>query len=197
MTLETVMQPLPRQPLPDQGHSSAHGVALMGATNPGLYTPVGCVRPRLWLLAWHRSLPRRAAPRWRPLYRPLLRRPSRARRWRRRRQGMQLYRASDYWWSSTSPSAITKPPWSTYNFICNLDPPQAKPDPDTLRAIAFSHAQKLPLQQGRRPRRRERVRIFILHWQCEAKMGESSPGDTPKPRKVAGSCGSGKLALER
>ena len=40
MTLETVMQNLPRQPLPDQGHIRAHGVALMGATTPGPYNPV-------------------------------------------------------------------------------------------------------------------------------------------------------------
>jgi hypothetical protein len=29
--------------------------------------------------------------------------------------------------------------------------------------------------------------FYILHWQCEAKMGENSPVDTPKPGNVAGS----------
>jgi hypothetical protein len=36
--------------------------------------------------------------------------------------------------------------------------------------------------------------FYILHWQCEAKMGENSPVDTPKPGKVAGSSGNGKFA---
>ena len=31
--------------------------------------------------------------------------------------------------------------------------------------------------------------LHILHWQCEAKMSEHSPVDTPKPGKVAGSRG--------
>ena len=39
--------------------------------------------------------------------------------------------------------------------------PQAKPEPDPLRAIAFIDAQKLPLEQGRRACRRGRVRIHV------------------------------------
>src|SRR5262245_9072457 len=48
--------------------------------------------------------------------------------------------------------------------------PQAKPEPHPLRAIAFIHTQKLPLQQGRRPRRRGRIRIHVGRDPCRAQQ---------------------------
>ena len=153
------MQNLPRQPLPDQGHIRAHGVALMGATTPGPYNPLhkahghgfGCLlgilldrdEQRLWRPV---PPPIAAAIPSAPVAAPTPREAT--------RPGFRLLMVC------TSPSATTTSPWRTSNFICNWSP-QAKPEPDALRAIAFIHAQKLPLQQGRRPRRRGRVRIHV------------------------------------